>query len=59
MATRLTKDKMAAAATNKPPLLKVFENGAEVAQNLCVFVSIVANQAIKDRGIFTVGVSGK
>lgn len=41
------------------PTVLVFENESSVSENLCKFVADKANDAIKRKNIFTVGVSGK
>ena len=50
---RLTIFKMAA------PIVNVTESEATVSQKLCELVVEKANAAIKDRGLFVIGVSGK
>lgn len=41
------------------PIVNVSESEATVSQKLCKLVIERANAAIKDRGVFVVGVSGK
>lgn len=41
------------------PIVNVTESEATVSQKLCELVVDKANAAIKDRGVFVIGVSGK
>jgi len=45
-------------ANNLKPIIHVYSNENSVSTNLAQFVIGKANEAIKKRGLFTVGLSG-
>ena len=47
------------AAPGSKPTLKVYETDAIVADKVCEFIAERSRAAIKERGVFTIGLSGK
>ena len=45
-------------SSSSKPILKIFDSDTIVSEKVCEFVTEIANKAIKERGIFTVGLSG-
>jgi len=41
-----------------PPVIKIYDSDTEVAEQLCDYVISRANEAIEERGVFTIGLSG-
>lgn len=45
-------------SSSTKPVLKIFDSDTTVSDKVCEFVVEIANKAIQERGIFTVGLSG-